>query len=200
MSPMSQTLEAAIHEAGAALAASPRGDLPRSHREAIWIALGHPDGDGRRRRTRLGRFAVEEVLPVWESSWPGDRTPHRLLALADAVLEGKTGREEGVRLRNQSFDAVDDLSNRSRDKIPVGVGYAAAQTVSTALGDEALNPKEVHPDLDDDDVEPEEHDPSYFAAAVRAGGPPWDPASSVERRRAFWEWWLAEAVPAAAHA
>jgi Immunity protein Imm5 len=139
-------------------------------------------------------------LPMWESSWPGDRTPHDLLALADAVIEGKTNRKEGARRRNRGFDALDDLSNRSRNKIPVGVGYAAAQTVATALGYDALNPSEVHPDLDDDGVQPEEHDSSYFAALVRAGGPPWDPASSVERRRAFWDWWLSEAVQAAAQA
>jgi hypothetical protein len=193
-----EKLEAALDAAREALARSPRGDLPRSQREAIWIALGSPDGEGRKRRTALGRAAIEEVLPAWEGSWPGDRTPQELLALADAVIEGKTDRNQGLARRDAAFDAMDDRSNRSRNQLPVGVGYGAAQTLATALGYQSLNPTEVHPDMDDGDVEPEEHDPSYFAAAVRAGGPPWDPASSVERRRAFWEWWLAQAVPAAA--
>ena len=172
MSPMPDALEAAIAAAREALARSPRGDLPRCHREAIWIALGGPHGDSRKRRTALGRAAVEEVLPVWESSWSGDRTPHDLLALADAVIEGKTGRQEGLARRDAAFDALDDLSNRTRNTLPIGVGYAAAQTLATALGAGALNPSEVHPGRDDADVEPEEHDPSYFAALVQAGGPP----------------------------
>lgn len=53
--------------------------------------------------------------------------------------------------------------------------------------------------MNDTDVEliPEYRDAAYYASVAYAGGNPTDPISDADRRRQFWSWYLAEAVPAA---
>jgi len=195
--PLPEAVTQAIAQAREALDRNPRSDLNRGYRHVIWAALGPRDEQGRHRRARLAIISAQRVLPIWERTWPKDRKPHEVLALAEHVLRGRADQTAAKRQRDEAFAYMDALSDRSRNKIPVSAGYSAVQALSTALWDEFFDPADINVELTDDHVDPEERDAAYFAALVSANGPPWDDHSDPNRRREFWEWWLREAVSAA---
>ena len=53
-------------------------------------------------------------------------------------------------------------------------------------------------DVDDDELAPDSFETSYMCASATAGGMNWKSADqvNVEARRAFWMWYLDEAIPA----
>jgi hypothetical protein len=75
-------------------------------------------------------------------------------------------------------------------------GYSSTAVLATALfGDTGA---EVPPDTDDPDVDPELQPADYIASMAAGGGVhPGAPGNDAEGRRAFWRWYLDEAVPAA---
>jgi hypothetical protein len=195
--PLPQELTNAIGRAREALQHDEQSDLNLGYRHLIWSALGPRDAEGRHRRARLAMLAARRVLPIWERFWPHDRSPHEALALAEKVLRGEPDAQAVRQQRDLAFAKMDSLSDHSANKIPVSAGYSAVQALSAALWDESFDPHKIDLNLTDDDVQPEEHDASYFAALASSNGPPWDPNSSAGKRRQFWEWWLPDAVPGA---
>ncbi|GMU61965.1 MAG: hypothetical protein AMXMBFR34_37280 [Myxococcaceae bacterium] len=186
---MKAELRRALVEAEQALAGDARGHLGLGHRQAVWAALG-----SRQARARLAVLAARHVLPHWERVRPGDRLPHRLLELAEAVLRGEV---EGAALaaeRNQAVTDLDDASTLSTDKMSVAAGYAAHHALTAAIRDEAFDPAHLDPGARDEVVEPGDHDSGFLASIAAAAGAPWHEGSSAERRRTFWRWWLSEAV------
>lgn len=190
-------LRAAIEQARVMLASERAGDLPLALRRRLWAALGPLDTEGRKRRARLAIASARHVLPAWDAAYPGDGTPERLLALAEAVIAGSADEVSCARYRALALSHFDSLSSLAAAPIVVAAGYAAAQALAAALFDEAFDPERIDPAVSDNELDPMERDASYLAAVVSAGGPPWHSSTSAARRRAFWEWWLHEAVPAA---
>ena len=92
------------------------------------------------------------------------------------------------------------MIHEQQNQAPLIAGYAADCVVSVALFDESFDPDNPHDNTQDEDLDPYEWDAAYYAAMVYAGGASWNEASSPARRREFWEWYLREAVPAAANA
>jgi hypothetical protein len=193
-------LSDAIATARAALLRDPRGHLERGRREAVWAALGPKDDEGRARRTRVAEKSARRVLGIWKQHWPRDHVPERMLALADEVLGGSADRRSALRERDAAFTAMDSLSASTPAKAAVMSGLSAVQALTAAIRDEVFDPARTGVATKDEDVDPEDHDASYLAALAFAGGPPWDPNADPDARRAFWEWWLGEAVPEAREA
>jgi hypothetical protein len=77
------------------------------------------------------------------------------------------------------------------------VGYSAAQALGVALYDEFFDSTQVNYTLIDSDIDEHEQDTAFYAACAAAGGPIWSPNTDSIKRRAFWEWWLMDAVPTA---
>lgn len=149
------------------------------------------------RRTHLAVESARKVLSVWEATFPADRTPHEAIAAAVDRLPGAFA--ESVRsLYVRLWDRCDEILQRDERTLPAAAaGLSAARALCTAFTDELFDGDAFDDAATDQDVDPDEMDATYLAAAALASGTVWDDASSSERRREFWEWWLAEAVPKA---
>lgn len=193
-----------IVEGLAQLEADPLGDLKLGLRRRILAELGerYVEGDrsrsqGLRRRTKLAQVSIEKALPVWDVARPTDDMPRRLLQLAAFVVEGKIEPDAAWAERATAWTALDDIAVKDEGmQLALAPGYGAAQVLACAIADEQLDIEDLG-DLTDRDVDPEDLDPYFFAAAAISGGAVWDEASFKEQRRAFWRWWLEEALPAA---
>ena len=191
-------LEVAVRDAKKTLDEDADGHLPLARRRAIWLALGARDEEGRCARARLSIAAASRVLPIWERLWPSNRLPHHLLDLADQVCRGEVDRGAITALRDRAETELDDISWASFNKSAVGAGYAALRALDVARRDEPSDLSRPDSAVRDEDLEPHQRDSAYLAAAADAGGSPWEPQSSADRRRDYWNWWLTEAVPAVA--
>jgi hypothetical protein len=185
---------AVLAAARASLEARPDGQLVRGRRHAVLRTLG--DGDeGRERRARLAREAAEHVLPLWRAERPGDRDPEQALALIDGVLDGSVDEATVRRVAGALWGHADNLVLTAGLPAPLQVGYAASRALLSALSDEPLDPP-GDPEQTDHGSDPRRLDTAFLAAGAAAGGGPWEPDSDVERRRAYWRWWLDRAAAA----
>ncbi len=92
---------------------------------------------------------------------------------------------------------MDSVALETGGKDPVEVGYAAVEALHTAVADEEFDPSAIDVSLTDEDVDAYGHDTAFAAAADYAGGATWMPNSDASKRREFWQWWRAFAIPAA---
>jgi hypothetical protein len=191
-------LEVGVRDAKKALDDGADGHLLLARRRAIWLALGGRDEEGRCARARLSIAAARRVLPIWERLWPFNRLPHDLLDLTDQVCRGDVDPHSLTALRDRAETELDDISWGSSTKSAVGAGYAALRALDVARGDEPCDLPRPDSAVRDEDLQPRQRDSAYLAAAAAAGGAPWEPRSSADRRRDYWNWWLAEAVPSVA--
>jgi hypothetical protein len=192
------SIDEAIRQAREALSRDGRGNLQLGARHAIWAALGARDESGRRVRTALAIRTSEHVRPLWKARWPKDPLPERLVELARQVLSRAVDTKHATLEADLAHNHIDALPTERADWAAGAAGYCAYGAVRCALFDEAFDPNQVDVDARDEDTQPDDKDSSFFAAFACSGGAPWDPASHSEARRAFWLWWLDEAVPAAA--
>jgi hypothetical protein len=193
-------LRAALQEGLGALDHNPTGELPLGLRKRIYALLGpesrdtdnRPTGVGYRRRVLLDVLAAQRALPVWERAHPGDRRPQRMLLLANGVVRGTVDRAAAEREMSNFLVDVGSETN-PMDPGPGYAGTAAASVVSTARVDrhhDDFAGAESDADLDADAW------PTDFLAS-EAAALATSPEENADQRRAFWKWFLTEAVPAA---
>jgi hypothetical protein len=103
-------------------------------------------------------------------------------------------RKEGYAQFGNVLTQMDDLANEDDERDAASAGYAALQALKAAMEDEVFDPRRIELDRTDDLIDPGEHDAGYMAAMTVAGGPTWYSGTDVAARRAFWEWWLNEAL------
>jgi Immunity protein Imm5 len=169
----------------------PDGHLPRPERRRLGAAWGF-DADGRRRRVALERRVAEHVLGRFEAERPGDDRPRAMLDLADAVLRGAVDREDAIVAAAGAFNDLEDLREEDVSDAAIYAALSATRVVATAGWDE--EPVALDEDPRDD---ADQWDAAFWASLVDAPSLPWMGASEdVEPRRAFWRWYLSEAVPA----
>jgi len=185
----------AVANARSEVATDAAGILSLKSRKRMWHALaaGLDERVGWAARVKLDALCVRRVMPIWAARFDPDEIK-AMLSLADAVVAGSLDANDAAQQRDRFYTDVVDNREYGSDPPPMYVGHAAANTVI-----EAMTPNHVDamPQADDDEhLDPESYLPCYLAACATAGGMNDRPASS-ERRRAFWLWYLDEAVPAA---
>ncbi len=202
--PPSSTLVSAIKAAHEAMLQNSQSDLSLGYRHSIWAALGPradsfqvPKPFGLHRRATLAILSARRVIPIWESVWPNDNTPHHILVEAGQVLNGLVEPQTADRDFGEFWTYMDSLASRLKNSSAVMVGYSAAKALCTALFDEKFDPFHINYELTDADVDPYDSDAAFAAAVAYAGGTIWNTDSISSKRREFWEWWLGEAVPSA---
>jgi thioredoxin-like negative regulator of GroEL len=212
-------LAVALGDAGAALDHSPLGDLPPASRLLVYRALGDPDdvpgdgGPGHRRRTRLALAAARRVAHLW-SPVPDCPEPDQLLQAGEemlAALRLDVGVDAAQSRAEELLADWDVVAGELAGEAGEHVYGAAAAALTVALADEPLVTgdvdvwsdaehqfvDEIGPDTTDEDISADTRDAAVHSATAVADGTTSD---DVDRRRAFWRWWLAEAVPSAATA
>ena len=178
--------EAAALLSDARAAIDANGELPLESRRSVRrLLLGRG-----RAWPRVEIESVRRVLPVW-SAHHRSTDPADVLALTDAFLAGTADRPALEAAAGRLEVVVEDLDTGDDYELSLvsSVGWAAtraAWSVFAAEFDEASM-----------DTDPWEWTASFTASMVDAGGAVWDNRGDPPRRRAFWEWWLDEAVPAA---
>jgi hypothetical protein len=119
-----------------------------------------------------------------------------LLAAAEGVLAGTVSLEDARSLvLHRNYD--DDFSYG--DLVPVGNAYfvllaaveALAETVGGILGFDDID---ITDDETDSDLDPWCMDTAGWGAIAQAGKV-WEEDNNPIERRAFWRWWLKEAIP-----
>src|SRR5262249_12967426 len=150
--------------------------------------------DGRRRRVALDRRVVEHVLGRFEEERPGDDRPRAMLDLADAVLDGEVDRADAVVRAVRAFNDLEDLREEDVSEPAISAALSATRVVLTAGW--GADEGDADPG-DDEDLDADQWDTAFWASLAEAPSLPWmsDPGD-VEPRRAFWRWYLSEAVPA----
>ena len=184
-------------EAGMSLVLNdPHHDLRLGFRCAVWSSLnencdGTRRGDGHKRRVKLAALSIEKVIPLWESRFPADRTPRQCLELAQNLIVGDVTSATAERESNRLWTHCDDLLWKHEEKQSyVMVGYGAIQVIRGALSDEHFACEKWNDSTTDSDVDPYDHDSTFFAAVAYSGGATWEEASDPQKRLEFWTWWL----------
>lgn len=202
-------LDRLIEDALVAMHRHPTHDLILGYRYAIKATFGpryYPliasdeSQAGHRKRTLLTIKTTQHVLPLWKSAFPNNDTPDLLLEKARQVLSGKYSREVAFQEVGEAWSYMDSFlfGLTETDQAVAIVGYASVKAVAIAVEDEPIDAAYVNLDLTDEEIDAYDHDGAFEACLAYAGGPPWRPESSSDKRREFWEWWLLEAVPSIA--
>lgn len=178
-----------------------KGILPLTTRKRIWKAMLDPeDIEGAyRRRTSLRILCVKHVKPYWYRAFPHDSRIDEMIALAQDVVEQREETDVAQR-RAENFlqEVLDEIDDFNPVTEPASfVADAASSTVISAcyldLEYDVANSAE-----EDDEKLPDALDTSYCCASAAAKVLNWMPVedTDVAARRAFWSWYLDEAIPA----
>ena len=108
----------------------------------------HP-ASGHRRRVKLSVLAVEKVLPLWESAFPADRTPHQTLNLIEELLIGNmtssAAEKEVDRLELHFEDEI--LGRQEGNQSIEMVGFAVIRALQGALWDQVFGCDDLNDQL-----------------------------------------------------
>ena len=188
-----------VERGRAELAASSEGILGIAQRTRIWVAMDNPDDPeaSYRHRTYLKIACVRHVQHYWDRTFPSNPGVEEMLALTQALIDRKADPKRAEKRAYEFFDDIMAHTNVTPDLEPaIRVADAASGTAMTAC---YRNPDYDIADgtEDDDELLPASLEPSYSCASAAAGGMNWQPAEEldIEARRAFWTWYLDEAIP-----
>ena len=178
-----------------------KGILSLGTRTRIWNAMLDPESAERsyRHRIELKIRCVQHVQDYWDRAFPDDNRVEEMLSLAQRLVERQVDTEEAERRSDRFlidvYDRVEDYNSITQPAVFVADG--AAHAVSSATH---RNPEyDVSDDtLEDDELLPDSLETSYTCASAAAGALNWQPVedTDVSARRAFWLWYLDEAIPA----
>ena len=188
-----------VERGRAELAASSEGILGIAQRKRIWVAMDDPDDPeaSYRHRTYLKIACVRHVQHYWDRTFPSNPGVEEMLALTQALIDRKADPKRAEKQAYEFFDDIMAHTDVTPDLEPaIRVADAASGTAMTAC---YRNPDYDIADgtEDDDELLPASLEPSYSCASAAAGGMNWQPAEEldIEARRAFWTWYLDEAIP-----
>ena len=201
--------------AGLADPGNVKGILSLPTRVRIWRAMLDPADDevSYQHRIRLKMACVRHVLPVWYRGFPDDQRVEEAIAFTQDLMDGRvTDIRQARRFAEDLLDSVmNDLSSSATEVEP-GVlkpdatkeassfvaDAASMMTISACYRDPDMDLWEECDDMvDDDELLPDTLESSYSCASAAAGALNWMPAeqTDVPARRAFWTWYLNEAIP-----
>jgi len=190
-------LQERIHTAMQAMLADRNHQLRPIYRRRIYQTIHDLHGkQARIIRGHLAILVVRHVLPLWDRVRSYVPVPRQLLATAEGVLKGTVTPEEAATiLRSRHYDH--DFSYG--DDVPIGNAYfvlraaveAVAEPLGNTLGFDAVT---ITEDQTDRDLDEWCTDTAGWGAMAQAGAL-WDEDSDPLLRRAFWLWWLNEAIP-----
>jgi immunity protein Imm5 of predicted polymorphic toxin system len=172
------------------------GELPLASRRRLISDLAAQLGDSTRGlvfRAILGLICAKRAWPVWQSRFPSESQP---MALADAAVAALMAGDTGVVGAAELGPLKTGMDNKfllgDRYFAAVAAGFAALAVVRDVLDADRSRQEEATTELETD---PESWDPCFHASVAIAGGASWEKVGDPAKRRSFWEWYLASAVP-----
>jgi hypothetical protein len=148
---------------------------------------------------RLALITARQVLPIWQNALPDNKRPGLLLDMADGFLVG-TISFELMRLEADLFwDYMEEFGSTPKIFSIGNAGYAGeavAEAVMEVLGKIPYKDAVIEENDTDFYTDVWCGDTAFWAASAfagRCGAPDVD----RDKSKAFWTWWLKEAIPAA---
>ena len=192
-----------------------KGILSLPTRVRIWRAMLDPADDevSYQHRIRLKMACVRHVLPVWYQAYPGDQRIEEMITLTQDLIDRRiTDIDQAQEYAESLLVGVIDNVNASATEVEPGLlkpdatkeassfvaDAASMMTISACYRDPDYDTAEESDDIaDDDELLPDSLDESYSCASAAAGALNWMPVeqTDVPARRAFWTWYLDEAIP-----
>ena len=194
-----------------------KGILSLPTRKRIWRAMLDPADDevSYQHRIRLKITCVRHVLPVWYQGFPDDQRVEDMIALTQDLMDRRTTDIDQARMTAGTFlsNAISDAEPDSTEPEPgesviypdpvkdisaLVANAASLMVVSACHRDPDMDLWEECDDMvDDDELLPDTLESSYSCASAAAGALNWQPLelTDVPARRAFWTWYLDEAIP-----
>ena len=158
---------------------------------------GTPSGIGWMRRVHLAILSVQRVEPIWGAALPNNDGVKCMLRLAQDVVANRVDALDANQQMGDFWTQADNcrsqLRRRTGNSVAACAGHAAA-AVAVALADK--KPVDCASGEDDESSNYYDWDVSYFASIAYANGGLSNSNADIEKRRAFWKWYLREAVPA----
>lgn len=193
-----KTLAAEIKISATEVGADSKGILSIGRRMRIYAAMIDTQDAERSYRLRISlqEKCVRHVQHLWTASFPNNPSLEDMLTLAHQVVERKVSADRAEIEAHRFFQNLDRAATNPANHRAIMVADAARQLIaSTCYRDPYADIDETIED--DDELLPDSLDCSYACARAVAGGMNWRPADEVdvEARRAFWMWYLNEAIP-----
>ena len=192
------TLAAEIKIAATEVGVDSKGILSIGRRMRIYAAMIDTQDVERSYRLRISlqKKCVRHVQHLWTASFPNNPSLEDMLTLAHRVVERQVSADRAEIEAHRFFQSLGRAATNPVNHRAIMVADAARQLIASTC---YRNP---YADIDgtiedDDDLLPDSLDCSYACACAVAGGMNWRPADEVdvEARRAFWMWYLNEAIP-----
>ena len=175
-----------------------KGILSIGRRMRIYAAMIDTQDAERSYRLRISmqEECVRHVQHLWTASFPNNPSLEDMLTLAHQVVERQVSADRAEIEAHRFFQSLDRAARNPANYRAIMVADAARQLVASTCY------RDLYADIDDtieddDELLPDSLDCSYACACAVAGGMNWRPADEVdvEARRAFWMWYLNEAIP-----
>ena len=193
------SLQKEIQRAHTELTKNNKGILSIGARMRLWEAMidaNQPEASYRC-RTYLDMLCVRKVQYIWEQTFRGRPDINEMLSLAASLTENRVDADDAERSAYRFFQSLgNDATNPENDKAMFVANAAQHMVISACRRDPYYV---IDEELEDDDeLLPDSLDCSYACACAVAGAMNWMPVdrANVEARRAFWMWYLDEAIPA----
>ena len=192
-----------------------KGILSLPTRKRIWRAMLDPDDDevSYQHRIRLKMACVRHVLPVWYRGFPDDQRVEDMIALTQDLMDRRTTDIDQAQEYAESLlvGVIDDVNASATEVEPGVLKPDATKEASSFVADAASHAvfsacyrdpdmdlwEEFDDMVDDDELLPDSLESSYSCASAAASALNWMPVelTDVPARRAFWTWYLDEAIP-----
>ena len=192
-----------------------KGILSLPTRVRIWRAMLDPDDDevSYQHRIRLKMACVRHVLPVWYRGFPDDQRVEDMIALTQDLMDRRTTDIDQAQEDAESLlvGVIDDVNASATEVEPGVLKPDATKEASSFVADAASHAvfsacyrdpdmdlwEEFDDMVDDDELLPDSLESSYSCASAAASALNWMPLelTDVPARRAFWTWYLNEAIP-----
>ena len=181
-------------------AGNTKGILSLPTRVRIWRAMLDPADDetSYQHRVKLKIACVQHVHHLWYRAFPEDQRVEEMLTLAQQLMYGQVDpnqtMEDAESFFASIYEEIEDFNSITQPAV-----YVADASVHMVTSTCHLSPNydTVGRAVDDDDLLPDSLESSYSCASAAAGALNWMPVeqTDVPARRAFWTWYLNEAIP-----
>ena len=192
------TLAAEIKIAATEVGVDSKGILSIGRRMRIYAAMIDTQDVERSYRLRISlqEKCVRHVQHLWTASFPNNPSLEDMLTLAHRVVERQVSADRAEIEAHRFFQSLDRAAANPVNHRAIMVADAARQLIASTCY------RDPYADIDgtidgDDELLPDSLDCSYACACAVAGAMNWMPVdrANVEARRAFWMWYLDEAIP-----
>jgi len=138
---------------------------------------------------RLEELCARRGYLAWQARFPDDDEP---MALLQRALHSPSD-PDLTRALNSLNTKLDNVLGIGPEAFTATyAGFACMTAARHAVAGEIHDPVSERGEIE---VPPQEWSPCFLASLVVAGGATWEDDVDTEARRAYWRWYLVEAVP-----